>query len=369
MCTLLGLANTLRHLDDFRRTDCGNFRHPLSSIVASVFCAIMAGCYGARAISDFIEDNFSALHHYFGFPNGVPSHDTITRVIANVDAQILAELFRAWCGIDKLEPKFLQTDGKTVCGSKQNGEKAVHILTVYAGDFGASLVEEQVYEKQNEISAFERVLISDKINFAGKVVTGDAMFCQKAFCTSIVNSGGDWIFVLKKNHPNLFASVEEYFNKMEVSETKEIIISGHGRKGTKTIRFTRDIDWILEEYAFTGLSCMAEITTRVTEKGVTRTSTQYLIGSVKTLEELFISRSKHWSIESMHWVLDMAFEEDRSRNRTKNAPLALNVMRKIALYFFSLAKKMKMFKDHGIRRLMGRCKSRFSLLKTILSLA
>ena len=69
-----------------------------------------------------------------------------------------------------------------------------------------------------------------------------------------------------------------------------------------------------EEYAFMGLSCMAEITTIVTEKEVAKTSTQYLIGSVKTLEEVFISRSKHWSIESMHWILDMAFEEDRSRN-------------------------------------------------------
>ena len=163
MCTLFGLANTLRHLDDFRRTGCGNFRHPLSSVVASAFCAIMAGCYGARAIRDFIEDNFPALNHFFSFPNGVPSHDTITRVFAHIDAQVLADLLRSWSGIDKLDPKYLQTDGKTVCGSRQNEEKAVHILSVYAGDFGASLVEEQVYEKQNEISAFEKVLVSNRI--------------------------------------------------------------------------------------------------------------------------------------------------------------------------------------------------------------
>ncbi len=57
MCTLPGLTDNLRHLDDFRRTGCGDFRHPLSSVVASVFCAIMAGCYYARTIVDFIEDN------------------------------------------------------------------------------------------------------------------------------------------------------------------------------------------------------------------------------------------------------------------------------------------------------------------------
>ena len=64
---------------------------------------------------------------------------------------------------------------------------------------------------------------------------------------------------------------------------------------TKTIRFTTEVDWILKDYAFTGLSSMAEVTTEVLEKGKRTTSKQYLIGSVKTLEELFISRSKHWS--------------------------------------------------------------------------
>ena len=208
-----------------------------------------------------------------------------------------------------------------------------------------------------------------RINFEGKVVTGDAMFCQKSFCDAIINSGGDWVFVLKKNHPNLYADVDDYFAKTnDVVEMKVIPISGHGRKGTKKIRFTRDVDWILKDYNFTGLSCIAEITTTVIEKGVEKTSTQYIIGSVKTLDELFIARSKHWSIESMHWILDMAFEEDRSRNRTKNSPLAMNVFRKIAFYFFALAQKTETFKGHSIRRLMGRCKSRFSHLLTILSL-
>ncbi len=274
MSTLIDLVTTLRPLDDFRRVECGNFKHHLSSILVSIFCATMAGCFGARAVSDFIADNYLALHNLVGLPNGVPSHDTITRVLANVNAPVLADLLRSWSGIDKLDPQFLQTDGKTIRGSKENGEKTAHIVTVFAGDYAASLMEEQVSEKQNEISAFELILLSNRINFEGKVVTGDAMFCQKSFCDSITNSGGDWVFVLKKNHPNLYTEVEEYFTKMEdVGETKVFPISGHGRKGTKTIRFSRDVDWILKDYQFTGLSCIAEITTTVVEKGVQKTST------------------------------------------------------------------------------------------------
>ena len=367
MATLSGLVELLKSTGDFRRTDCGNFKHSLPSVLTGVFCATMAGCIGARSIADYINDNFLILNRLISFPNGVPSHDTILRVLQNVNPQTIADILRGWAGIDKLDPVFLQTDGKSIRGSKSNGEKAAHIVTVYAGDFAASLLEQQVFEKQNEISAFEGILLAKKINFNGKTVTGDAMFCQKSFCSAITQSGGNWIFVLKKNHPTLYAGVEEYFAGIDVAETMTIPISGHGRRGTKTIRFSTDIDWILRDYDFTGLRCIAEITTCVTEKGKTTTSKQYLIGSVATLQDLFIPRSKHWSIESMHWILDTAFEEDRCRCRTGNSPLILNVFRKIAIFFFNQAKKMSKFKDHSIRRLIGRCKAKLSNLLEILA--
>ena len=369
MCNLNDLITKLDTVEDLRRTEFGNFKYSLSSIIGCSFCAVMAGYKGSRAIVDFIEDNFKMLNHFIGLPHGVPSHDTINRVLQSVDAQKLAEIFREWAGIDKLDPAYLHVDGKTIRGSKCKDQKAAHIVSVYAGDYAASICEEQVYEKQNEISAFERIFLANKINFSGKTVTGDAMFCQKTFCGAITNSGGNWIFVLKKNHPNLFASVEEYWAAMDATEVKVVPISGHGRKGKKTIKFTRDVDWILQDYDLTELRCMAEVTTEVIENGTLKTSTQYLIGSVKTLEELFVPRSKHWSIESMHWILDMAFEEDRCSSRTGNAPLTLNVFRKVAFYFFNLAKKLKQYKGHSIRRLMGRCKANFSHLLNVLTSA
>ena len=75
------------------------------------------------------------------------------------------------------------------------------------------------------------------------------------FVNQLLREGGDWIFVLNKNQTTLFQSVEGYCNNKEATETKEILNSGHGRKGTKTIRFTTDVDWINNDFNFTGLSC------------------------------------------------------------------------------------------------------------------
>ena len=369
MSNLNDLVKSLNQVEDIRRTECGNFKHSLPSVIASAFCATMAGCTGYRSISHFIEDNLVLLNANVGLLHGVPSPDTIRRVLTAADPQVLADIFRKWAGIDKLDPKYLQTDGKSVRASKEDGEKTVHIVTVYASDFAASLLEEQVFDKENEISAFERILLANKINFNGKCVTGDAMFCQKSFCTAITQSGGDWIFVLKKNHPNLFADVQEYFDGTKGLETNVVHISDRGRQVTKTIRFTTDVDWILKDYAFTGLSSMAEVTTEVLEKGKRTTSKQYLIGSVKTLEELFISRTKHWSIESMHWILDMAFDEDHCLCRKGNSPLNLNIFRKITHFLFSLAKREKLYKGHSDKDLTRRCMTSFTHIRNIFSYA
>ena len=369
MPSLQSLAKALRAMDDFRRIDYGNFTYSLSSVLTCAFCATMAGCCGARAISDFMTEWFDPLNKLVGLPHGVPSHDTINRVLISVDSLYLGQILREWAGVVELHPHHLQVDGKTICGSKENGKNVTHIVTVFAGEFAASILETKVFDKQNEISAFESVLLSKQIDFSGKVVTGDAMYCQKSFCRTITESGGDWLFVVKNNQPNLYKNIETFWAGTKEGETRVVPISGHGRKGTKTIRFSSDIDWLAEDHDFAGLSCIAEITTDVIEKGQRKVSKQYLIGSLKTLEELFTARSKHWSIESMHWILDTAFEEDKCTSRKGNAPLNLNIFRKIGFFFLSLAMKKNLFKDCSIRRLMKRCAMKFSNLQRILSLA
>ena len=367
MRSLNDLKVALNSLDDGRRTDCGNFKYSTASIVGCTFCAVMAGYQGARAYADFIEDNYIILNLYFDLP-GIPSHDTINRVLASVDPHDLSNVFRTWSGISLLAPENIQVDGKTIRASRMGGEQAAHIVTVYAEDYSACLLEEMVNGKGNEISAFEQILAAHKDSgfFEGKIVTADAMFCQKKFCTMITEAGGNWIFVLKENHPNLYADAKLYWSEKASTATKVIPIRGHGRKGTRTVRFTNDVSWILENHEFTGLQCMAEVTTVVTEKGKTTTSTMYLLGSVDTLEELVSARSKHWGIESMHWILDTAFEEDHCTCRNGNYALNLNIFRKMAIYFFGLAKKIKKYSDHSTKRLMGRCKANFSHLRTIL---
>ena len=123
MATLSGLVELLKSTGDFRRTDCGNFKHSLPSVLTGVFCATMAGCIGARSIADYINDNFLILNRLISFPNGVPSHDTILRVLQNVNPQTMADIFRGWAGlINWTQYLYKQTESPSV-GAKVMAKK------------------------------------------------------------------------------------------------------------------------------------------------------------------------------------------------------------------------------------------------------
>ena len=105
------------------------------------------------------------------------------------------------------------------------------------------------------------------MNFKGKVVTGDAMYCQKSFCRAIHEAGGDYVFVLKSNQPSMLKDVQLFMADLKECDTKQVVKKGHGRLVVKDIRFTTDVEWLTEIYDFPGLQSLAEITTTVTEKG------------------------------------------------------------------------------------------------------
>ena len=367
---LLDLNQRLQLLPDPRRTTSGHYLHNLGSIVASTFCAISNGRTGYRAIADFIEDNIDALRLYVDFPNGSPSHDTIRRCMNNVDPKSLARIFRAWAGVDSIDPTYLQADGKTIRGSKSDDGKATHVLTLFASDYMASLMEVEVGEKANEITAFKTVVDNPEVDFEGKVITADAILCQTYFCRAITKAKGDFVFVLKGNHPSMFNDVQLFMTNLKEYDSRQIVKKGHGCLVVKDVRFTTDVEWLTKIYDFPGLKSLGQITTTVTEKGKTTTSVMYLISSLSSLDELFAAREKHWGIESMHWILDTSFDEDQCRARTDKAPLNLNIMRKTAIFLFNLASKSNLpeFKGKGVKRIRDKCSNAFRNLLKVFAL-
>lgn len=143
-------------------------------------------------------------------------------------------------------------------------------------------------------------------------------------------------FGLKMNHPRLYNEVVQAF-QIEGSEflemdTAETYDKGHGRIEERKCRVIRDINKISSSEQWAGLSSIIEIKRQVTEKTKVSESVNYYISSSNnSAKGMLKSIRSHWSIESMHWILDVVFNEDASSICAGNAPANMAIIRRFVL--------------------------------------
>lgn len=200
---------------------------------------------------------------------------------------------------------------------------------------GNSLVlgQEKVDEKSNEIMAIPKLL--SRLDIAGAVVTIDAMGCQKKIAQQIIHQKGDYVLSLKGNQGYLHDDVVTYFTSALSPDTAlQTVDGGHGRIETRTIRATDDIDWLKERHTWPGLQSIIVVTaTRELGQKISE-ETRYFLGSVNADNPSKLEHAvrAHWAIENnLHWVLDVAFDEDSNRTRKGHSAANLAVIRHIAL--------------------------------------
>jgi hypothetical protein len=116
------------------------------NLVAILLLCIIAMVCGVESVEDivFLEETHSAwLKQYLKLPNGIPSADTILRVLGRIDHRKFEECFRSWTqGYFKERMRadsVIAVDGKTVRGNAGDGRKAVHIVSAWADELGLAL--------------------------------------------------------------------------------------------------------------------------------------------------------------------------------------------------------------------------------------
>ena len=148
-------------------------------------------------------------------PNGLPSHDTIARVFSRLKPEQFQKGFLSWIqSISCFNPgEVIAIDGKTLRHSYDRGgdKKAIHMVSAWATSQRLVLGQVNVDKKSNEITAIPALLKVLELNVS--IVTIDALGCQKSIVKSIVEEEGDYVITLKKNHPSLYARVEELFKQ------------------------------------------------------------------------------------------------------------------------------------------------------------
>lgn len=347
------LLDWMDYIEDVRQEK--KVRHKLKDIIVIVLFATLAN------VDDWVEMEFFAHYHqdylrkYIELRNGIPSHDTLCRVFGMISPEVIQQLYQKWQELlnrDEGEAikKIICIDGKTMRSNKRKDGKPSHIVSAWSREDGFCLGQKAVEEKSNEITAIPQVL--EKVRIKGQVVTIDAMGTQTAIAEKIRSRRGDYVLALKRNQGNLYEDVSLYMKDGE--EKKKIREAGNYKRTVEKARSqieireyyqTEDIGWIPQKKEWKGLKSigMEEKTIRAEGKEEKK-EYRYYISSLKADAELFSRAVRgHWSVESMHWHLDVTFREDANTTLDKQAAQNLNIIRKWSL---GILKMIELFRPN-----------------------
>ena len=174
-----GFLDIFGKLEDPRKERCK--LHPMPEILFLTLCSVIYGAESWIDIEDFGYANLNFLQQYLPYDNGVPSDDTLRRFFRAIDTEQFQKLFvewiRVWLSPDVAD-KVIAIDGKTLRGSRDGNNTAIHIVSAFASEAGLVLGQVKTQEKSNEITAIPELL--NWIDVRGAIVTIDAMGCQKS---------------------------------------------------------------------------------------------------------------------------------------------------------------------------------------------
>ena len=338
--TAFGIADHFACIEDHRR-DQGKL-HRLSDILTIAICAVVAGAEGWDDIAAFGHAKQAWFTQRLKLKHGMPSADTIRRVIARIDPAAFEHCFLSWVSTltKKITGEVVALDGKTHRGSydKDDPKARLHTVSAWANTQRLVLAQRKVDGKSNEITAIPALL--EVLDVAGCIVTLDAMGTQVAIAEELHGQQADYVLALKANQDGLYEEVQGYFQDgrrrafagMPVTQDETLDL-GHGRKEIRRASASSDVSWLGQAARWPGLKSIIEVESERHAQGVPTPERRYFISSLEAeaAHLLGVIRS-HWMIENgVHWVLDVVFSEDASRIRREHGAENFGILRRLAL--------------------------------------
>jgi hypothetical protein len=191
-------------------------RHPLSAILSLTVVAMLSGAKSYEAIAQFGRDKGFALAHALGFTRGkTPTKSTFSVLFRMLDVQAFEQALSRWIAsrLPEGPEKAIALDGKTARGSRDGDVPGQHLVAAYCGQAQAVLAQLRVDAKTNEHKAALQFL--GILPVRGNIISGDALFCQRDVCATIIAAGGDYVFTVKDNQPALVMDIGAGFAYQE----------------------------------------------------------------------------------------------------------------------------------------------------------
>ena len=299
-----GFSAIFSRLEDPRT---GNARrHDLCELLVIALCSCLCGGTTCTDMAEFAEDKEPFLRDFLTLKNGLPSHDTFSRLVRLLDPGAFGECFSQFMReFSQQTAGVVAIDGKTLRRSFDAAiaKSALHMVSAWSCDERVVLAQIATDEKSNEITAVPRLL--RLLNLEGRTVTADAMSCQREIAQQIVNQGGHYVLSLKGNQPAMLGDVKRFLADPEaqVIATREPAVDAdHGRIETRNAVVSYDIDWLQDIHHWPGLKAIGAVRrTRESKRAnggpATTETAYYLLSEPITPERLNQVVRDHWGVE------------------------------------------------------------------------
>ena len=328
--------------------------HLLLDIIVIAICASICGADKWEDVETFGKAKKDWFKTFLELPNGIPSHDTFNRVFNRLDPVEFQISFLNWISAasELIGGQVIAIDGKVLRRSHDRGigKAAIDMVSAWATKNHLVLGQVKVDEKSNEITAIPQLLKA--LDISSCIITIDAMGCQTEIASEIISQGADYVLALKGNQGNLSEDVELLFNDLEEGDYKyyaydyhKTVNKGHGRIEIRECWTISDPDILCHLRGYenwtklTTVSCIRSQRWIGEEKSC---ENRYHIASITGAKPVLGAVRSHWGVENkLHWTLDMAFDEDRSRVRKGYGAENFAVLRHIALNLLKQEKSCK----------------------------
>src|ERR1700674_2327874 len=266
-------------------------------------CSVICGGENAMDMAAFAKAKEPLLRGFLSLKNGLPMHDTFSRLFRFVDAAAFGAAFqRFMAGFSQQCQGVVAIDGKVLRRSHDHasGKSALHMVSAWRCEQRMVLGQIATDAKSNEITAVPKLLAM--LSLKGTIVTVDALNCQRAIAQQIVDQGGDYALALKGNQGTLHADVSLFLEDpaREAEDTDTTVDADNGRIETRTDTVTTDIGWLQHHHKWPGVVCIGKIArTRETAAKTEVETAYYLLSRAMTAERFNAVARSHWGIESV----------------------------------------------------------------------
>ena len=328
--------------------------HKLQDILVIAICAIIAGADNWEDVEEFGKARIEWFQTFLEIANGIPSHDTFNRVFAQLDPEQFQACFIRWMAAvsEVMSGQVIAIDGKVLRRSHDKGidKAAIDMVSAWATANRFVLGQVKVDEKSNEITAIPQLL--NALEISGCIVTIDAMGCQTDIAEKIIDREANYVLALKENQGNLYEDVENLFTDLESSQYKafrfdyeKTVNKDHGRIEIRECWTISDPEILQHLRGFANWKNLLTVSRIRSQRWIGEDKScedRYHIASITGAKPVLDTVRSHWGIENeLHWVLDIAFDEDHCRVRKDHGPENFALLRHIALNLLKQEKTCK----------------------------